>query len=104
MLGRSPMIDAELAAGRLVRPFGDTKMLASTTYVALWPDVLANDARLIAMREFLLDEACGCELAAGPCGIPPSERDEKERNKRSNQANEQLLGREPIKDLFFAVS
>lgn len=104
VLGRSPMIDAELAAGRLVRPFGDTKMLASTTYVALWPDVLANDARLIAMREFLLDEACGCELAAGPCGIPPSERDEKERNKRSNQANEQLLGREPIKDLFFAVS
>lgn len=83
VLGRSPMIDAELAAGRLVRPFGDVKMMASTTFVALWPEALVNDARLIAMREFLLDESCGCELAAGPCGIPPSERDQKERDQRS---------------------
>ena len=83
VLGRSPMIDAELAAGRLVRPFGDIKMMASTTFVALWPEALVNDARLIAMREFLLDESCGCELAAGPCGIPPSERDQKEREERS---------------------
>jgi LysR family glycine cleavage system transcriptional activator len=75
VLGRSPMIDAELAAGRLVRPFGEVKMMASTTFVALWPEALANDSRLAAMREFLLDESCGCELAAGPCGIPPSERD-----------------------------
>ncbi|MBF9233465.1 LysR substrate-binding domain-containing protein [Microvirga alba] len=75
VLGRSPMVDAELAAGRLVRPFGDIKMLASKTYVALWPKTIANDARVVAMREFLLDESCGCELAAGPCGIPPSDRE-----------------------------
>lgn len=83
VLGRSPMIDAELAAGRLVRPFGEVKMMASTTFVARWPDTLAGDARLIAMREFLLDESCGCDLAAGPCGIPPSERDQTERDERS---------------------
>ncbi|MBL0403474.1 LysR family transcriptional regulator [Microvirga aerilata] len=83
VLGRSPMIDAELAAGRLVRPFGDVRMMASTTFVALWPGALVDDARLVAMREFLLDESCGCELAAGPCGIPPSERDQKEREERS---------------------
>jgi len=86
VLGRSPMIDAELAAGRLVRPFGDIKMLASTTYVALWPKALANDARLIAMREFLLDESCGCGLAAGPCGIPPSQRETVERERQRSSA------------------
>jgi LysR family glycine cleavage system transcriptional activator len=35
VLSRSPMIDAELAGGRLVRPFGNTKMLAFATYGAL---------------------------------------------------------------------
>ncbi|WP_112664321.1 transcriptional regulator GcvA [Microvirga flavescens] len=83
VLGRSPMIDAELAAGRLVRPFGDVKMMATKSYVAIWPESLMNDARVVAMREFLLDESCGCELAAGPCGIPPSERDVEERAKKA---------------------
>jgi LysR family glycine cleavage system transcriptional activator len=79
LLGRSPMIDAELAVGRLVRPFGDIKMMAPTTFVATWPNALARDPRLVAMREFLLDESCGCELAAGPCGIPSSEWNQLER-------------------------
>ncbi|MGO4704358.1 LysR substrate-binding domain-containing protein [Microvirga sp. 2MCAF38] len=91
VLGRSPMIDAELAAGRLVRPFGDVKMLATKSYVAIWPEALANDPRVVAMREFLLDESCGCELSAGPCGIPPSERDLMERDRKSAAARPDVL-------------
>lgn len=71
-LGRSPMINAELEAGRLVRPYGDNvKALASHVYALTWPEGLATDQRLMAFRDFALDEACGCELAAGPCGAPP---------------------------------
>jgi LysR family transcriptional regulator, glycine cleavage system transcriptional activator len=77
-LGRSPMVDAELAAGRLVRPF--PKRLAakaSDVFALKWRGDAANGdgQRIAAFRDFALDEACGCELAAGPCGMPASERD-----------------------------
>jgi LysR family transcriptional regulator, glycine cleavage system transcriptional activator len=73
-LGRAPMVDAELAAGRLARPFGKrTLMKAQKVYSLLWRAV--PDQRVLAFRDFALDEACGCELAAGPCGMPASERD-----------------------------
>jgi LysR family transcriptional regulator, glycine cleavage system transcriptional activator len=73
-LGRAPMVDAELAAGRLVRPFGKrTLVKAQKIYALLWRS--APDQRVVAFRDFALDEACGCELAAGPCGMPTSERD-----------------------------
>jgi len=77
-LGRSPMVDAELAAGRLVRPFPKrVAAKASDVFALTWRDARANrtDQRIAAFRDFALDEACGCELAAGPCGMPPSERD-----------------------------
>ncbi len=71
-LGRSPMINAELAAGRLVRPYGEKFVaLASHVYALTWPEGQIKDQRLAAFRDFILDEACGCELAAGPCGAPP---------------------------------
>ena len=77
-LGRAPMVDAELAAGRLVRPFGKrTLMKAQKVYSLLWRT--APDQRVVAFRDFALDEACGCELAAGPCGMPASERDSRTR-------------------------
>jgi LysR family glycine cleavage system transcriptional activator len=38
-----------------------------------------QDQRIAAFRDFALDEACGCELAAGPCGMPASERDSQAR-------------------------
>ena len=77
-LGRAPMVDAELAAGRLVRPFGKrTLMRAQKVYSLLWRT--APDQRIVAFRDFALDEACGCELAAGPCGMPASERDSRTR-------------------------
>ncbi len=75
-LGRSPLVDAELAAGRLVRPFGKKRtMMAPKVFTLVWADERASDQRLAAFRDFALDEACGCELAAGPCGLPPSQRD-----------------------------
>ena len=73
-LGRSPMIDAELAAGRLVRPFAEhLSARPEHLYALKWRQPLAQSA--LAFRDFALDEACGCELAAGPCGMPPSEQD-----------------------------
>lgn len=77
-LGRSPMVDAELAAGRLVRPFGKKIMAkASNVFALIWRNTGASvrDQRIAAFRDFALDEACGCELAAGPCGMPASEKD-----------------------------
>jgi LysR family glycine cleavage system transcriptional activator len=77
-LGRAPMVDAELAAGRLVRPFGKRVMVkAQKVYALLWRDL--SDQRVVAFRDFALDEACGCELAAGPCGMPASDRDARTR-------------------------
>lgn len=77
-LGRSPMVDAELAAGRLVRPFAKQVVAkASNVFALAWRDTgtVLQDQRIAAFRDFALDEACGCELAAGPCGMPASERD-----------------------------
>jgi DNA-binding transcriptional LysR family regulator len=71
-LGRSPMIDCELAAGRLVRPFGDKLSLtAPEVHVLAWPEGAERDQRFLAFRDFVLDETCNCEYAAGPCGDPP---------------------------------
>jgi LysR family glycine cleavage system transcriptional activator len=81
-LGRSPMVDAELAAGRLVRPFAKRVVAkASNVFALAWRDTGAvrEDQRIAAFRDFALDEACGCELAAGPCGMPASEKDSQTR-------------------------
>ncbi|HEY3911218.1 MAG TPA: LysR substrate-binding domain-containing protein [Stellaceae bacterium] len=81
-LGRSPMVDAELAAGRLVRPFAQrVSAKASSVFALAWRSTGAvlQDQRIAAFRDFALDEACGCELAAGPCGMPASERDARAR-------------------------
>jgi LysR family glycine cleavage system transcriptional activator len=78
VLGRSPMVDAELAAGRLVRPFAKRVVAkASNVFSLAWRDTRAigEDQRIAAFRDFALNEACGCELAAGPCGMPASEKD-----------------------------
>jgi LysR family glycine cleavage system transcriptional activator len=74
-LGRSPMIDAELAAGRLVKPFPQrVKLKARQIYAFKWRQPAHQ--RTLAFRDFALDEACGCELAAGPCGMPRSAADQ----------------------------
>jgi hypothetical protein len=76
------MVDAELAAGRLVRPFAKRLAAkASNVFALAWRDAEAprEDQRIAAFRDFALDEACGCELAAGPCGMPASGRDSRTR-------------------------
>ena len=75
-------VDAELAAGRLVRPFAKRVVAkASNVFALAWRDTGAvrEDQRIAAFRDFALDEACGCELAAGPCGMPASEKDSQTR-------------------------
>jgi LysR family transcriptional regulator, glycine cleavage system transcriptional activator len=80
-LGRSPMVDAELAAGRLVRPFAKRVIAkASEVFALTWRNSgSSQDQRITAFRDFALDEACGCELAAGPCGMPASDKDSRTR-------------------------
>ena len=70
-------MDAALAAGRLVRPFAKRVMAkASNVFALAWRDAgAAQDQLITAFRDFALDEACGCELAAGPRGMPASEKD-----------------------------
>lgn len=58
-LGRSPLIDREIADGRLVRPLGDRAIGASRAYVLRWPEAAAEDAETMALRDFLLAEAAG---------------------------------------------
>ncbi len=58
-LGRSPLIDDELAAGRLVRPFAGTDMQASRLYAAVWPAAASSDPRVIAFTDWLSDECRG---------------------------------------------
>ena len=64
-LGRSPLIDRELAAGRLIRPLGDAAVSASRAYVLRWPEAAEADAETMALRDFLLAEAAG---SGGPIG------------------------------------
>ncbi|MBM3531776.1 MAG: LysR family transcriptional regulator [Alphaproteobacteria bacterium] len=63
--GRSPLVDRELADGRLVRPLGDLSIGASRAYVVRWPEAAANDAETMALRDFLLAEATGAGVAVG---------------------------------------
>lgn len=62
-LGRSPLVDRELADGRLVRPLGDLAIGASRAYVLRWPETAEGDAETMALRDFLLSEAVGAGVA-----------------------------------------
>jgi LysR family transcriptional regulator, glycine cleavage system transcriptional activator len=62
-LGRSPLIDDELAAGRLVRPFGPVEMPASRIYAAAWPAGSNADPRVMAFRDWLKDECAPAPAA-----------------------------------------
>jgi LysR family glycine cleavage system transcriptional activator len=56
-LGRSPLIDAELASGRLVRPFGAAAMPGSWDVVLRRRPGAQRDAHVAQLAEFLLTEA-----------------------------------------------
>ncbi|PZW39283.1 LysR family transcriptional regulator [Humitalea rosea] len=58
-LGRSPMVDAELAAGRLVRLFAPLAMPGSYVFVLRARPGAARDPHVAQLRGFLLDSARG---------------------------------------------
>jgi LysR family glycine cleavage system transcriptional activator len=53
-LGRSPLIDRELAAGRLVRPFGDRSLPGSWDFVIRRRPGAARDVHVAQLQNFLL--------------------------------------------------
>jgi LysR family glycine cleavage system transcriptional activator len=53
-LGRSPLIDAELAAGRVVRPFGERSMPGSWDFVIRHRPGAARDVHVARLQTFLL--------------------------------------------------
>ncbi|MHA1566284.1 MAG: LysR substrate-binding domain-containing protein, partial [Alphaproteobacteria bacterium] len=55
-LGRTPLIEAELAQGKLVKPF-DMSMSANYAHYIVCPLATADQPKIVAFREWLLDQA-----------------------------------------------
>ena len=52
------MVANDLSQGRLVRPFGlGIRVSAEFAYFLVYPQSTADDPRIVAFREWLLDEA-----------------------------------------------
>ncbi|MEO6681150.1 MAG: transcriptional regulator GcvA [Pseudomonas sp.] len=56
-LGRSEMVRDDLAAGRLVRPFGDLTCPIDLAYYVVYRPECAAKPRIAAFRDWLVDEA-----------------------------------------------
>ncbi|HXH02660.1 MAG TPA: transcriptional regulator GcvA [Candidatus Competibacteraceae bacterium] len=56
-LGRSPIVSAELAAGRLVAPFPEHEIVGQGAYWLVYPSTTSERPKLAAFREWLLEEA-----------------------------------------------
>ncbi len=70
-LGRQPLIDAELEAGRLVRPFPDRALPGSFDFVIRRRPGAARDGHVAQLLEYLLAPApsAGRDGAAAPAGL-----------------------------------
>lgn len=55
-LGRSGLVDADIAAGRLVRPFG-LKVTGRLNYYLVYPPAAAKRPKVVAFRDWALAEA-----------------------------------------------
>lgn len=55
LLGRSALVSADLAAGRLVRPFGLT-LKSTSRYYVVYPDLALRQRKVKAFRDWLFDE------------------------------------------------
>jgi LysR family glycine cleavage system transcriptional activator len=53
-LGRQPLIDFELASGRLVRPFGDRSLPGSSDMIIRRRPGAARDGHVAQLQNFLL--------------------------------------------------
>jgi len=62
-LGRSPLVAADIAAGRLVKPF-DLVLPANFAYYIVCPEATAERPKIVAFRDWLLAEA-GADSAGG---------------------------------------
>jgi LysR family glycine cleavage system transcriptional activator len=56
-LGRSVLVSADLAAGRLVRPFDEVSMPFQFAYYFVCPHTHAERPKVVALRDWLLQEA-----------------------------------------------
>lgn len=64
-LGRAPMLDAELAAGRLVRLFAPHQLPGSWVFALHSRPGLLRDPHVVQLRNFLLAAARGSEASPG---------------------------------------
>ncbi|MGV6853490.1 MAG: transcriptional regulator GcvA [bacterium] len=55
-MGRTPLVDEDLAAGRLVKPF-DITLPSDFAYYIVYPESRKDDPKLTAFRDWLLSEA-----------------------------------------------
>ena len=56
LLGRSPLVSADLRAGRLVRPFG-LELKASSKYYVVYLATALRQKKVRAFRDWLLAES-----------------------------------------------
>jgi LysR family glycine cleavage system transcriptional activator len=56
-LGRPPIIDADIAAGRLIRPF-ETQVVTGAGYYLVSATNVANRPKVMKFRNWLLEEIC----------------------------------------------
>jgi len=64
-LGVSPLVDADMAAGRLVMPFGP-RLPVNYAYYAVVPEENADQPKIRAFRDWLLEEAAAGAALADP--------------------------------------
>jgi LysR family transcriptional regulator, glycine cleavage system transcriptional activator len=64
-LGRTPLVDYELANGRLVRPFGDTWLPGSWDFVIRPRPGATRDVHVKHLQSFLLSQPASLDLATG---------------------------------------
>ena len=74
-LGRSALAAADLAAGRLVKPF-DISLPAAVAYYVVCPEATAGRPKIVAFREWVIAEA-----GSGPAGGAPERNCEKRRRR-----------------------
>jgi LysR family transcriptional regulator, glycine cleavage system transcriptional activator len=57
-IGRRPLVDADLAANRLIAPF-DVRLTSGVRYYLVCPEETADQPKIVAFRRWLLEESDG---------------------------------------------
>lgn len=80
-LALRPMVDADLASGRLVEPFG-IEVNPGSAYFLVCPEVIADRPAVTAFRKWLLEKAGAVDISSGPAATPAAARPGKRRSAR----------------------